>query len=394
MATPLLHPLAETTWDNSEIDAIQRVIQSNFYSMGPEVGAFEKSFASFHNQKYCVMVNSGSSANLLAIAALFFTKERRPLQPGDEVIVPAVSWATTYTPLSQYNLKIVFVDIDPQTLNIDPNQIRKAITPKTRAIFGVNLLGNPMDFEQILEISKEHDLYLIEDNCESLGAKYAGKLAGTFGLMGTYSSFFSHHISTMEGGMITTQDEELYHILLSLRSHGWTRHLPKNNKVTGVKDDDSFKESFKFVLPGYNLRPIEFSGAIGSEQLKKLPSIIHGRRENASEFQKLFKDHPHIQIQNEVGESSWFGFAIILKPSSPIKRDGMISAFAKHGVECRPIVAGNFTKNPVIQYFDHRIVGSLENANYIDENGFFIGNHHYSTKTSLSRIYEICTELF
>lgn len=385
----LLHPLAETTWDQKEIQAIQRVVDTTFYSMGREVKKFEEEFAEYHKQKYCVMVNSGSSANLIAIASLFYTKDRKPLCPGDEVIVPAVSWATTYTPLHQYNLKIVFVDIDRETMNLNIDDVAKAITPKTRAIFGVNLLGNPMQFDTLLDIIKDRDIILLEDNCESMGAKFKGKLAGTFGIMGTYSSFFSHHISTMEGGMVTTDDEELYHIMLSLRSHGWTRHLPKVNKVTGVKEDDPFKESFKFVLPGYNLRPLELSGAIGQEQLKKLPGLIHGRRQNAQTFQELFSNHPYLDIQKEVGESSWFGFSFLVKETAPYSRNQIVQHLMKNGVECRPIVAGNFTKNEVIKFFDHRISGDLKNANFIDSNGFFIGNHHYPTADSLGKIHEM-----
>jgi hypothetical protein len=205
------------------------------------------------------------------VAALFYTKNPRiKLNPGDEVIVPAVSWSTTYYPLYQYGLKIKFVDIDLETLNYDLSQLSQAISSKTKAIVAVNLLGNPNDFSQIKKIIGGRDITLIEDNCESLGAEFEGKKAGTFGLMGTFSTFFSHHISTMEGGLIVTNDEELYHILLSLRAHGWTRNLPKENHVCGTKGDDPFEESFRFVLPGYNVRPLEMSGALGIEQVKKL----------------------------------------------------------------------------------------------------------------------------
>src|SRR3989338_1995166 len=185
-------------------------------------------------------------------------------------------------PLYRYGLRLKFVDIDSETLNIDLKKLEEAVTDKTRMIFAVNLLGNPNDFDEIRRIIGSRDILLLEDNCESLGAEFEGRQAGTFGLMGSYSSFFSHHMSTMEGGMIVTDDEELYHILLSLRSHGWTRHLPKHNKVCGTKGDDLFEESFRFVLPGYNLRPLELSGAIGSKQIKKLPEFMRIRRDNAA----------------------------------------------------------------------------------------------------------------
>ena len=158
-----------------------------------------------------------------------------------------MSWSTTYYPLYQYGLKIKFVDIDLNTLNYDLDQLEQAVTDKTRAIMAVNLLGNPNDFGRIQQIIGERDIVLMEDNCESMGAKFEGKYAGTFGVMGGYSSFFSHHISTMEGGLIVTNDEELYQILLSLRAHGWTRNLPKQNLVCSDKSDDPFEESFRFA---------------------------------------------------------------------------------------------------------------------------------------------------
>ena len=266
------YELASSSWDNKELEAIQAVIKTDNYTMGDCVKQFEIDFAKFTQNKYCVMVNSGSSANLLAIAALFYKKEK-PLKRGDEVIVPAVSWATTYYPLYQYGLKLKFVDVDLETLNFNIEELRKAVTDKTRLIFAVNLLGNPNDFDEINNIIKGKNIYLLEDNCESLGGLYKNKQLGSIGLMGTYSTFFSHHMATMEGGLIGTDDEELYHLLLSLRSHGWTRHLPKENKLC-VKSDFSFDESFRFILPGYNVRPIEMMGAIGIEQLKKLPDFL------------------------------------------------------------------------------------------------------------------------
>ena len=196
-------PLATTTWDDKEYQALQTVIDSGMFSMGKYVSEFESQFAEYVGSQYCVMVNSGSSANLLAIAAMFYRKERA-LRAGDEVIVPAVSWSTTYYPLYQYGLKLKFVDIDPETLNLDLNKLELAISENTRAIFSVNLLGNSVDYERLKTITANKDIILLEDNCESLGATFNGKQSGTNGLLGTYSSFFSHHISTMEGGLVVT----------------------------------------------------------------------------------------------------------------------------------------------------------------------------------------------
>ena len=381
------YPLATFTWDAQEYLAIQRVIESNMFTMGPRVAAFEQAFSKAVGSKYCVMVNSGSSANLLMVAALFYTEdESRRLKAGDEVIVPAVSWSTTYYPLHQYGLKLKFVDIDQDTLNLDIAAVRSAITRSTKAIFAVNLLGNPCDFAALQQIASEHSLVLIEDNCESMGATFDGKQAGTFGLMGSFSTFFSHHISTMEGGLVCTDDEELCHILLCLRAHGWTRNLPEVNRVTGRKSADPFEESFKFVLPGYNLRPLEIEGALGIEQVKKLPKLVAERRRNGARWTEAMKSHPDLRIQRETGESSWFGFSLVIRNESSLERPKLVQTLRDLGFECRPIVTGNFAKNPVVKYFNHEIHGTLRSADRIDTHGLFIGNHHYPIDAAIDSV--------
>lgn len=383
-------PLATSSWGQEEQDAMQRVIASGVFTMGENVKTFEQDFAGYVGSKNCVMVNSGSSAILLMVAALFYTKNPKlKLSRGDEVIVPAVSWSTTYYPLYQYGLKIKFVDIDLNTLNYDLDQLEQAVTDKTRAIMAVNLLGNPNDFNRINKIIDGRDIILMEDNCESMGAKYECKHAGTFGVMGGYSSFFSHHISTMEGGLIVTDDEELYQILLSLRAHGWTRNLPKQNLVCSDKNDDLFEESFRFVLPGYNVRPLEIEGALGVEQVKRLPDLISARRDNGSLFQSKMTNHPDIMIQQEIGESSWFGFSLVIRPGSKLTRQVLVVKLKEFGFECRPIVAGNFAKNEVVKYFNSEVYGSLRNAEHIDQNGLFVGNHHYP----IPQAFEVLSKL-
>lgn len=262
-------------------------------------------------------------------------------------------------------------------MNYDLPALSEAVTDKTRAIMVVNLLGNPNDFDAINQIINGKNITVIEDNCESLGAQFNGRQAGAFGVMGSYSAFFSHHISTMEGGMVVTDDEELYHIMLSVRAHGWTRNLPKHNKLTGTKSDDAFVESFKFVLPGYNLRPLEMSGAIGIEQIRKLPRLVSERRRNAAKFQTLMADYPQLRIQKEIGESSWFGFSMIVESDAGFSREDIVRVFNEHQIDVRPIVAGNFAKNEVLRWFDYEIHGTLDKADDLDRNGLFIGNHHY-----------------
>ena len=378
------YSLATSTWDDKELQAIQSVIDKDNYTMGDSVAQFEKNFAKFINRKYCVMVSSGSAANLIATASLFYTKNPM-LKKGDEVIVPAVSWSTTYFPLQQYGLKLKFVDIDLDTLNYDLKNLKSAITNNTKMIMTVNLLGNPNDFDTINNFIKGKDIFIFEDNCESMGAEYKGKQTGTFGVVGTFSTFFSHHMATMEGGFVTTDDDELYHVLLSLRAHGWTRNLPKKNHVSN-KSYDWFEESFRFVLPGYNVRPVEMSGAIGIEQLKKLPLFLKQRRKNAKLFIELFKDHSDFLIQKNIDNSSWFGFSLIIKQSSSLKRKDIVKKLQNNHIDCRPIVAGDFTKNEVIKFFDYEIYGELKNSNYLHDNGFFVGNSHTCLKGELNAL--------
>ena len=335
------YPLASTTWDSSEITAINNVISSGNYSMGKYVKLFEEKFSKVFGSKYSIMVNSGSSANLLAIASLFYRKINA-LKRGDEVIVPAVSWSTTYSPLQQYGLRLKFVDIDLETLNYDLTSLKSAVTNKTKLIVVVNLLGNPNDFKAINEIIGDKHIDIVEDNCESMGAEYESKKTGTIGTIGTFSSFFSHHISTMEGGIICTDDRELYDIMLSLRAHGWTRNLDDDNSICN-KTKDNFTESFRFILPGYNLRPLEFSGAIGLEQIKKLPEFVKQRKKNHEVFKTLFDNDDRFILQKEIGSSSWFGFSLILADNL-IKRSDVFKILEKNNIDYRPIVSGNFCK--------------------------------------------------
>lgn len=386
-----IYPLASTTWDSLEIEAMQEVIASGNFTMGRHVKEFEKAFANFFGSKYAVMSNSGSSANLLALAAMRYST-KHDFAGRNEVIVPAVSWSTTYYPVTQLGFKLKFIDINLGTLNADLDLLRAAINGRTAGILAVNLLGNPADLVEMRELADEHNIFFIEDNCESMGAKVGGKFAGTHGDIGTFSSFFSHHISTMEGGMCLTDDLELAQVMTSLRAHGWTRELPPQNFVFN-KTGDAFDDLFRFILPGYNLRPLELSGAIGKEQLKKLPSLIAGRRENAERFKVAFEGKDYLQIQVENDESSWFGFAMILKGSLAGRRADVVRRLTELGIDSRPIVAGNFTKNPVMAHLDHVDLPSLPNSDEVHTNGLFVGNHHYDVREGISVLERALEEL-
>jgi len=337
-----MKPHASSTWGAEELAAIQSVVDSGRVTMGPLVEEFERAYADYCGTKYCVAVNSGSSANLLMVAAY-------TLRYGKgKVIVPAVGWATSYSPFQQYGWKLIFVDVDLETLNYNPRHLRAACDyHDPDMILAINLLGNPNEFDDFPK-----SIPVLEDNCESMGAEYMGRKAGSFGVMGSHSTYFSHHICTMEGGMITTDDVVYRDMLLSLRSHGWTRHLSKNNSLNAKVD------SFHFILPGYNVRPTEMQCAIGLAQLKKLDGFIEQRRDNAERF-------PH-KFQREVGRSSWFGFAVF--------GDAIKHYVGKY--ETRPVVTGNFLRQPVIEHYNYEVFGQLPHANYVHDHGIMVGNSH------------------
>lgn len=383
------YELASSSWGDEELQAIQHVVASGRFTMGENVSRFEEAFARKFGVKHALMVSSGSTANLVGVAALFY-KKRRPLERGDEVIVPSISWATTYYPLQQYGLRLKFLDVELETLNMDVSQLEKALTPRTRMVVAVSILGNPCALDVMREFCDKHGLYLFEDNCESMGAELNGRPCGTFGDIGTFSTFFSHHISTMEGGVLVTNDAELYHLARSIRAHGWTRDIPADSPVYEKRDDD-FYEAYRFILPGYNARPLELSGAIGFEQLKKLDAMVATRRRNAGVFVDLFKNDERFIIQRENGKSSWFAFTVILNPKAGINRKKVMGAMKQANIGYRIITGGNFLRHDVIKYFDYERVGEIVNADIAHDRGFFVGNHPHDVTSQIKRFHQVLT---
>lgn len=382
----MFYDLASSTWGTEELKAIQDVLDSGMVTMGKRVEHFEKVFAEKFDSKYSVMVNSGSSANLVAVAALFYKKEN-PLKPGDEVIVPSISWATTYYPLLQYGLKLKFLDVELDTLNADVSKLEQALTPRTKMVVAVSILGNPAALDVMRAFCDKHGLYFFEDNCESMGASLNGKQTGSFGDLNTFSTFFSHHISTIEGGLVTTNDEELYQLVKCIRAHGWTRNLPKDSMLYQRKDDD-FYEAYRFILPGYNVRPMEISAAIGVEQIFKLDKMIEIRRNNAETFLKLFANDDRFILQKENGKSSWFSFTMICNQKAGIDRNKVFKKLQDADIGYRIITGGNFLRHDVIKYFNYETVGEIVNANIAHDHGFFVGNHPIDLTPQLERMHQ------
>ena len=366
------YSLVSDSWGAEERNAIKKVIKSNIYTYkGKYVKEFENKFARFFNCKYSVMVSSGSSANLISVASLFY-KNKNPLKKGDEVIVPTLSWSTTYYPLQQYGLKLRFVDIDIDTLNASVQNIIKAYTKKTKLIVAVNILGNPIELSKLRSFCRSKKIYLMEDNCESMGAKINGKFTGTFGIVNTFSTFFSHHISTIEGGIILTNDFEIYNLLLALRSHGWTRDLLNNFYL---KKNQTKYENYCFALPGYNVRTTNLNAAIGLEQLKKLNKLVKIRRKNHRFFLELFKNDDRFILQKFIGKNSCFAFTLVIKPKFKYLKNKIFQALKKNKIEFRLITGGSFFKHPVKKYFNFTKFNGSKNVDYVHENGFFVGNH-------------------
>jgi len=344
--------------------------------MGKKVSAFEESFANYLGAKYAVMVNSGSSANLLALSIL--TNEALPnrIMPGQEVIIPATLWTTTINPIGDVGATPVIVDVELDTMNIDPSLVEKAITPKTRAIMPVHLLGNPAYINEIMEIAERHNLFVLEDTCESHGAWVDGKKVGTFGDMGTFSFFFSHHISTIEGGMVVTNNEEYAELAKSLRVFGWARSLKKYEDY--ARQNPHIDKRFLFVNKGFNFRPTEIHGAFGIHQMKKLERYIAIRRDNATYWTKRFKEFSDYLIVHEERPGTrhvWFGQPVTVRHDAPFTRDELTKHLEDHKIETRPIQVSNIVQQPSVKFIDHRVHGELKNAQYIMDHSFFFGNH-------------------
>lgn len=371
----MVYPLVHNPFDAADLEVMINSIKSGQFTMGPKVKEFEVAFAKKIGSRFAVMVNSGSSANLIAAFGLPY-KTNSQIGPGSEVLVPGIGWSTTWSPLHQAGYKLKVIDVNPETLNVDFESYRDAITENTKMIVTVSVLGNPLEFTKLKKLCVEKNIILFEDNCESIGASVENKACGTFGDIGTFSFFYSHHISTIEGGMTVTDDEELYHILLSLRAHGWTREIPATSFIGGKKADE-LRENYNFIFPGFNVRPLEMSGALGLSQLGKLDGLVKKRRENAKLFSTLMKKHDQtfsIQIEKS-GLSSWYSFPIILKSGNSLERDRLLVHLKNNGIEARMITGGCLTLHPMRKYFNFVSYKSPIEAERIHNCGLFVANH-------------------
>ncbi len=345
--------------------------------MGKKVKRFEQMFAEYLGSKHAVMVNSGSSANLLALSLLTNPMVPERIESGSEIITPAVTWVTTVYPIVNVGCVPVLVDVDLETFNILPEEVEKALGSKTRALMPVHLLGSPCRIDRLERTAQDQSLFLIEDACESTGAEFHGRKVGTFGDMGTFSFYMSHHISTIEGGMVVTDDDDLYEFLKAMRAFGWIRDLSDPSRF--VKENGCIDPRFLFVTSGYNLRPTEIQGAFGMHQMGKLDRFIENRRKNAAFWNKRLDSYKDLLIlPKEEAETKhvFFGYSITVRPEAPFQREELVSHLEKGGIETRPIMAGNIAEQPVMKQMRYRKVGELANSNLIMKKSFFFGNHN------------------
>jgi len=364
------YSLSPNSFSDEDLIKGIEVLLTKKITMSSITKKFEKEFAKYIGSKYALMVNSGSSANLLATFALINPLNKKKLKKGDECLIPSLCWSTSLWPIVQAGLIPKFVDIDPLTLNISIDALKKKINKKTKAIMGVHILGNSANMDELMKIIKKNKLYLIEDTCESLGSTFNKKYLGSFGDFGTFSFYYSHQITAGEGGMIVCNDKKNYEIIHTLRAHGWDRGL-KNNK-----------NNFNFINSGFNLRPLEISAAIGFNQFKRLNQFKKTRFDNRVKIinrlkrSKYWKDQFSFIDPIKKLDPSWFGLPILINENLKWKKNKFLAYLNKNGIETRPIISGNFLNQPSIKLYKLNAKKELfKNAQNIEDRGFFIGIH-------------------
>lgn len=391
-------PLNASTLGYEETQAVLDVLRSTRVTMGARCRQFEASFGERFGAE-AVFVNSGSSANLLAFFALAnhavpHSRNKKRFVPGFEVIVPAVSWATTYWPIVQAGGVPVIVDSDPRSLQMKPSAAREALSAKTVAICPVHVLGNTVAMDEIIPFAEENDLWIIEDTCEALGARYQGKPVGTLGNMATFSFFFSHHITTIEGGMVLMRDPQLAELLRCMRAHGWTRDL-KNRQEIEVQYPE-IDSRFLFVNTGFNLRPTEINAALGLIQLQKLDAFNLRRNEIARGWTERFQ--PLIQskifspmIPTPGAEVATFGYPVICREQKV--RTTLKQQLEQRGIETRPIICGNIARQPAMAKISHRVSGDLKGADEIMDCGLLWGVHPLMSASEVDYVADTVLEI-
>lgn len=376
-------PYSGRVYDEREVIAAVDASLDFWLTMGSSGKAFEKRFASLLGRRFCTLVNSGSSANLVAFAALCSPLLDNPIRPGDEVITVAAGFPTTLNPILQYGCIPVFVDVDPATVNIDVALLEAAYSPRTRAVMLAHTMGDPFNLDAVLAFCHRHELYLIEDNCDSLGSRYRSEFTGSFGHLATHSFYPPHHITMGEGGAIVTDDPLLHRIVVGLRDWGRDCWCPSGQDNTcksrfkGQYGTLPFGYDHKYVYSqiGYNLKPLDIQAAIGLAQLDKLPAFIAARRQNWHTLGQAAAEVPWLQVQQPTdhSEPSWFGLLLTLTEHAPMDRRAVVTHLESRKIQTRQLFGGNLLRQPAYAHIPHRIVGELRHTDVIMNRAFFIG---------------------
>lgn len=394
---------ASAVYDEKEIIAMVESLLDGWFGLGVQGELFEKEFATYVGAKYALLTNSGSSANLLAITALKSQRFPNRLKDGDEVIVGASSFPSTVNPIIQNNLVPVFIDVDSETYNIQPIDLEKATSKKTRLIVVCHNLGNPNEMDTIMKFAKEHNVLVFEDNCDALGSTYDGQKTGSFGIMASESFYPAHHMTTAgEGGAVLIKDDfRLFRIVQSLRDWGracWCGASggPKNG-VCGYRFNfkvDGFPYDHKYIFDhiGYNLKPTEAQAAMGRVQLKKVPKFVEKRKKNFQIYQNFFKKYEKFFILPRAlpkADPSWFSYLLTIRDDAPFDRLTLTRFLEDHNIQTRPSFSGNILRQPAYKHINYRVVGKLTNSDRIFEKTFFVGLYPGLAKRHLDYVTAI-----
>jgi CDP-6-deoxy-D-xylo-4-hexulose-3-dehydrase len=397
---------AGRVFDEKEMIAAVDSALDFWLTLGKKGKEFIDRFTEYMGMKYGLAVNSGSSANLIAVSALCSPNTKNPLQPGDEVITTALAFPTTVNPILQNRLVPVFADIEADTYNIDASVIEDALTERTRAVMLAHTLGNPAEMDKITDIAKSRGLYVIEDTCDALDSRYNGQLCGTFGDISTYSFYAAHHITMGEGGAVLTNNHELYRQALSIRDWGRACFCrtgeEKREGACGHRFDHhieglpaGYDHKYVYSNIGYNLKPLDLQCAIGIEQLKKLPRFTSLRKHNFNELFKAlepYRDRLILPRSLPGADPSWFSFPITVRENAGFERSELVSRLESSAIETRMLFTGNILKHPAYRNIRCRLAGSLENTDRVLERTFFLGVYPGMTSEKLEYMISIIKE--
>lgn len=388
-ATRYWYPLSFPTYGTDEIFEALDTMCSFKTSMGEKTARFERRFANYQGSADAVMVNSGSSADLL-LGLLLSNPLHRLVEEQQEVIVPVVTWPTQIWSIMMAGLKVQLVDVDPATLNIDLDDLESVISERSRVLFLVHLMGNPCHMGRIRDVAHRHKLHIIEDCCEAMGATWDGKKVGNFGLASAFSFYFSHHITTMEGGMVAVSDEIAAEQLRVLRAHGWVRNIdPARYELQRYPDID---ERYAFVNWGLNVRPTELQAGFGLHQIEQADTFAKRRKHLADKFTSFLSVRTDAISMPRVAREaspSWLALPLMVSNKAPFSRTDMTSYLEKSGVETRPIVAGNMARHPVAERFAAFQGRTFPGADAIHQRGFYIGLSPVQTDASMDRLVDL-----